>query len=63
MALESSVISGEGLPSGSSVGRWPTAMTLPSGGGPGDDLFDGFEGDAVGGWDDQGFGGCRGLRS
>jgi len=31
MAFESSVISGEGLPSGSCVGRWPTAMILRSG--------------------------------
>ena len=53
MAFESSVISGEGLPSGSCVGRWPTAMTLPLGSGPGDDLFEGFDGDAVGRWEDE----------
>ena len=53
MALESSVISGEGLPSGSSVGMWPTAMTLPPRHGPGVDLLEGVDGDAVGGWEDE----------
>ena len=53
MALESSVISGEGLPSGSSVGAWPTAMTLPPFSAQVCDLVEGVEGDAVGGWEDE----------
>ena len=53
MALESSVISGEGSPSGSCVGRWPTAMILRSGPDQETIFLEGVDGDAVGRGDDD----------